>query len=252
MHSSYVLLANTDSITEAAPAFVFFGPAHIASLLIVFVLPILMSVAIRRSKKESVRKIVCWPLAVVMLINEVTYEIHYYCTHDLSSYLDTALPLHLCDIAQVLVIIFMLRPNVKILEIVYFWGLAGTTNALITPDVTAGFPSLIFTFYFVAHGGIVIAVLVGCWGFKMRPTFKSMIRAFVIANLLGLVVMVINLLLDSNYMFLCRVPDGESPFFFAPWPWYLLVLELIGAILFVLLYLPYAIGDLIQKKSTSS
>jgi len=247
-----VLPANADSIADAAPPFVFFGTAHIAGLLIILGLPILMSVVIRRSKRESVRKAMCWPLAMVMLINEAVYEVHYYRTHDLWSFLETALPLHLCDIAQILVIFFMFRPSIRILEIIYFWGLAGTGNALLTPDLSVGFPSLAFTFYFVAHGGIVVSVLVGCWGFKMRPTFRSLIRAFVIANLYGLVVICVNLLLGSNYMFLCKAPIGESPFFFAPWPWYLLVLEVFAVVFFLILYLPYMIGDLFRSRQSKA
>ena len=40
---------------------------------------------------------------------------------------------------------------------------------------------------------------------------------------------VLNFLLGSNYMFLCRPPTGtESPFFFAGWPWYIPIIDLVA------------------------
>ena len=42
-------------------------------------------------------------------------------------------------------------------ELTYFWGLAGTLQAIVTPDLSAGFPQLEFFMFVVGHLGIVIA-----------------------------------------------------------------------------------------------
>ena len=63
-------------------------------------------------------------------------------------------------------------------------------------------------------------------------------RAFLYLNALAAGVALVNLLLDSNYMYLCEPPETASPFIFLPWPWYLLWLELVGFGFFALLYLP--------------
>jgi uncharacterized membrane protein YwaF len=58
------------------------------------------------------------------------------------------------------------------------------------------------------------------------------------------VVFVINTLIGSNYMFINRKPDTPSLIdLLPPWPYYLIYLELIGFVVFLLLYLPFIIKD---------
>ena len=44
-------------------------------------------------------------------------------------------------------------------------------------------------------------------------------------------------------MFLMEPPVTQSPFFFAPWPWYIPVLDAFALFLFVLLLLPFVIHN---------
>ena len=63
-------------------------------------------------------------------------------------------------------------------------------------------------------------------------------------NVYLLVVTGINLLIDSNYMFTLHKPPTASLFdVLGPWPIYLLAAEGIAAVVFLLLYLPFAIKD---------
>jgi len=69
---------------------------------------------------------------------------------------------------------------------------------------------------------------------------RGLFTAFVCLNLLALVVAPVNLLLGANSVYLSAPPGGTaSPFFFAPWPWYLLFLEFLGLLMFFLAYLPF-------------
>jgi hypothetical integral membrane protein (TIGR02206 family) len=80
---------------------------------------------------------------------------------------------------------------------------------------------------------------------KMRPTWKSLGRVMIWMNVYMLAVGGVNALLGSNYLFIARPPETASLIdLLGPWPWYLLSLEGIGLVLFLLLYLPFAIRDL--------
>ncbi|MDY6914129.1 MAG: hypothetical protein SVT52_06725 [Planctomycetota bacterium] len=57
-----------------------------------------------------------------------------------------------------------------------------------------------------------------------------------------------NVLLDANYMFLCRPPDAPSPFFFLPWPWYIVFLEGVGVVFVVLAYLPLPLSARLSRR----
>ncbi|MYD59632.1 MAG: TIGR02206 family membrane protein, partial [Gemmatimonadetes bacterium] len=134
-------------------------------------------------------------------------------------------------------------------EIVYFWGLVGATNAVVTPQLEFGYPQYRFFQYFIAHGGIVAAALFATWGLGMRPTGRSVLRVFVLLNLLAIVLIGVNLMLESNYMFLCQPPTTKSPFFFLPWPWYLLFLDGVALVLFYVLFILFAKRKLYASNS---
>jgi hypothetical integral membrane protein (TIGR02206 family) len=50
----------------------------------------------------------------------------------------------------------------------------------------------------------------------------------------------INAVLGSNYLFIAHKPDAQTLLdVLGPWPWYILSMEVIGLVVFVLLYLPF-------------
>jgi hypothetical integral membrane protein (TIGR02206 family) len=58
----------------------------------------------------------------------------------------------------------------------------------------------------------------------------------------------VNWLIGSNYMFIAHPPETASLIdVLGPWPWYLLSLEGIAVVVFLLLYLPYLFIDLRRK-----
>lgn len=59
----------------------------------------------------------------------------------------------------------------------------------------------------------------------------------------------INKLLRSNYLFIAHKPETASLIdILGPWPWYILVLEGIGLVLFTLLYVPFALSDFSRRR----
>jgi hypothetical integral membrane protein (TIGR02206 family) len=73
-----------------------------------------------------------------------------------------------------------------------------------------------------------------------RPTFQSLLRVLVWGNVYMAAVGVVNALLGSNYLFIAHKPDTPSLIdLMPPWPWYILVIELMAVVLVTLLYLPF-------------
>jgi hypothetical integral membrane protein (TIGR02206 family) len=142
----------------------------------------------------------------------------------------------------------LLRPNCYVFEVTYYWGLAGTVQALLTPNLQNDFPTYWFFVYFITHGGIVVGVLFATLALKMRPGKGSILRVFVITNLYMVVTAGANWLLGANYMFLSAPPRGASPFFFFPWPWYIVFLELVAVVFITLLYLPFFLSDRLHSR----
>jgi hypothetical integral membrane protein (TIGR02206 family) len=165
---------------------------------------------------------------------------------------EDSLPLELCNLVLFACIISLFRPNRLTSEIAYFWGLGGVLQATLTPDLSANFPSWDFMLFFWGHGATLVAIIFLLSGQKFRPGKKSIMRMMIALNCYALIVGVIDAAAGWNYGYLCRKPGGASLYdFLGPWPWYLLSLEAVALLLFLVFDLPWAIGRSIIKKSQS-
>ncbi|MGE0479760.1 MAG: TIGR02206 family membrane protein [Phycisphaerae bacterium] len=177
-----------------------------------------------------------------------------------------SLPLHLCDIASVLCMILLIAtarllsrgafgrvsdrtyadvppagfPQ-RLYETAYFWCLAGSVQALLTPELHFGFPRWEYLEFFVGHGAQVAAVLGLTLGLRVRPQRGSVWRTWMLTVALGVAMLPINALLGSNYMYVCGAPERSSLIdYLGPWPWSLAGLAAIGAVLLSACYAPFA------------
>lgn len=230
--------------------FQFLGISHIVVLVLTIALPIALSVLVRRADSAVVTNAVCYLLGATLIVNEVGHWVYRAAmVQSFSVFLQRYLPLHICGVVAFIVAFALLRRNQTLYEVSYFWGLVGTLNAIITPQLWVDFPSYRFFQYFIAHDGIVVSVLFATWGLRMRPTFKGLLRSFLLVNLYVVAIAGVNLLLKSNYMFICEPPHTKSPFFFAPWPWYIPILDGVAFVFFCVVYSPFLIGDWLQSLS---
>ncbi len=122
------------------------------------------------------------------------------------------------------------------MELAYYWGLAGSTMALLTPDL--GVPALSYPglYFFLAHGGVVIMniVLVGGRLAKLSP--GSNWRALLWLNVYAIAVGIFDTAFKTNYFYLCEKPAGASLLdYMGPWPVYILSCEVFGVAVFYLL-----------------
>ncbi|GAK52247.1 conserved hypothetical integral membrane protein [Candidatus Moduliflexus flocculans] len=155
------------------------------------------------------------------------------------------LPLHLCSALVWTSAIMLLTRSYRLYEFIYFLGIGGATQALLTPDAGIyGFPHYRWFQTFLAHILIVSSVVYMTAVERYRPTWKSLKRAIIALNIYAAFVGVVNALLGSNYLFIARKPDIPTLLDqLAPWPWYILELEVLALIVFVLLYVPFAFYD---------
>lgn len=150
------------------------------------------------------------------------------------------LPLALCDMAVLVAAAACWSESPLLVEITWFWGIAGTLQGLLTPDLDVGFPHLVFWQYVVGHGGIVLAavLLVGAMG--IHPRRRAGPRVLAITVLYTAVVGAIDGLFDANYMFL-RQPPPEWTLLrvLGPWPWYTLSALGVAIVLVTILDAPF-------------
>ena len=163
------------------------------------------------------------------------------------------LPLFPCDVAAFAAALALWRRSPIMVEITYFWGIAGTLNGVVSPDIGDHFPSFPFFQYFIQHGAIPAAALFLVLGLKIYPRRWAALRMLGLAALLVVVDAIANLLTNGNYLFLRSVPPGLNLLdLFGPWPWYIAGGACLAALFFGLLELPFRISDRARARSRTS
>ncbi|MBI3195282.1 MAG: TIGR02206 family membrane protein, partial [Ignavibacteriae bacterium] len=69
------------------------------------------------------------------------------------------IPLQLCDVTLWLTVVSVLCKNKFAFELAFYWGLGGTTMALLTPDLGFQLPSYPALQFFLSHGMVLIIIL---------------------------------------------------------------------------------------------
>ena len=160
------------------------------------------------------------------------------------------LPLHLCRFANLLIPFVMVKRNYFVFEILYFWGLSGMLQNMITPDIVEDFPHFHYFRYFAGHHLLVVAVIYAVVVYNLKPTLNSLKKAFIALNVFLVIAFFANLALDANYFWIMgKPPAGSLLDFMGPWPWYILTGEFVALGHFILAYLLYLLIDKINARS---
>ena len=220
-----------------------FGTPHLVTMALTLALPLLLATIARRAATDAVAVTIGKVLAIALLVNEVTHWVYRIEQLGFFGFVQNHMPLHACGISVLITAVTLLTRNQRAYEIAYFWGLVAASNAVITPSAhELAFPGYRFFQYFIAHSGIVAGVLFATFGLGMRPTLGGLFRAFAYLNAYAALIAGINLLLGSNYMYLSKPPTGTAtPFFFAPWPWYIAAIEVFALGMFFVVLSPFLV-----------
>jgi len=219
-----------------------FGPGHLIALAVI-VLTNLSFIWLRKSTDQKLKDRVRYTIAALLVISEGSWHIWNIAIGEWT--IQTHLPFHLCSVLVWTSLIMLLTKNYYIYEFAYFLGIAGASQALLTPEAGIyGFPHYRVFQTMVAHGSIVTAAIFMTVVEGYRPHWSSLKRVFLWTNIYMLVVTGINVFIGSNYLYTLHKPDSASLMdLLGPWPWYLLAVEMVALVFCCLLYLPFAIKD---------
>lgn len=235
---------------DSAPEFHAYGLSHLVVILLTVALPFILALIVRRTKSPRLERSIRLTISALLLINYVAYV--FVARNFGVDRWYKLVPLQLCDWAMIVIIVALWTGSRRWLEVAYFWGIGGTLQALITPNLQFGFPDLRFVSFFVAHSGIIIGIvfLMLIYGFRPRPI--GILRTFAWTEVYFVVAFTVDLLTGENYGFLLHKPEAASLLNFlsdsrVP---YLIEFHVLAFVFFTLLYAPFAIVDLVRKGET--
>lgn len=231
------------------PEFRAWSASHLTVIFLTIGLPFLLALIVHRTKSRFLERSIRFAISALLLINYVAYLIVARDFGVTTWY--RMLPLQLCDWAMAVIIVALWTGNRRWLEVAYFWGIGGTLQAIITPNLRYGFPDLRFISFFVAHSGIIIGIVFLMLIYGFRPSAIGVLRTFVWTEIYFIVAFSVDLLTGENYGFLLHKPEAGSLLnsLSDSRPLYLLEFHGLAFLFFCALYAPFAIVDLAKGKS---
>ncbi len=149
------------------------------------------------------------------------------------------LPLHFCSIMMVISFIALWWQQRWACAFTYFSVLSASIQALITPALVKGFPSIAFFIFFLSHGLLFVAALTIPIVLGWRARGTDIVRSVLLGDVYLLCIIPVNIWLGTNYGFTQHGPEeGSILDYLGPAPWYYLWLQIPALLLFCLMYLP--------------
>ncbi len=221
---------------------------QIASIIFVIAAPTLVWWFDRRPHTAHLTRICERGLAVTLILSYLAELTAKYL--DGAFTLDNALPMHLCDWASFAVTAALWWRWRAAFDVAYFWGMAGTIQALFTPAIEAELHWFREFGFFFIHAAIVAGVLHLVLTARFRPEWpRSIIRVVIASEIYLATALAVNALTGANYGFLSHRPSTRSLLdFFSDDRWlYVLQLNLAAFAFFAALYFPWLLLDLARR-----
>lgn len=233
----------------APPSFELFSVSHLFVLALTLLLPAL-TISWVKWKPASARavEVLYFLLLFLTKITALTLSIR-------EGFLpwQEMLPFHVCDIATLAALGalgFRWRPG---FVLAFYWGIAGTLQGVLTPDLPVGWPHPRFVLFFLSHSGLVAANLHLLFAGPWRLHFRDAAAAFLSLLIYAALMSAINFMLGTNYGYLCAKPRGASLLdHLGPWPWYIGSLMLICVLFFLAVHLLAAFGGKFNRAANLS
>src|SRR6188472_1860358 len=207
-----------DPAMNDAPEFQPYGLPHLTVIFITIVLPFALAAVVRCTKSQRIERLIIAALSAVLVLNYLAYLI-FIRSQGVVDWRQM-LPMQMCDWGIVVVIVAMWSGHQRWFEVAYFWGIGGTLQAVLTPNLRFGFPDWRFISFFASHCGIIVGVVFLMLTRHYRPYPMSVVRVWLWSEFYFVVTLAVDKLTGFNYGFLLHKPEAFSilSFLSDSWP----------------------------------
>ena len=213
-----------------------FGGVHLLWLAAFVLFCLVMTFCYRKASEKNQKKIRI-AFFVLLWLDEF-WKMYGLISH--GNYLFDYLPLHLCSINIFLITYHAFRPSRLLDNYLYTVGIPGAMAALLFPSWTS-LPAANFMHWhsFTVHILLAAYPLVLTLAGKIKPDYKMIPKCLGLLIAMAIPVYFINLLLDTNFMFLMLAEPGNPLYIFETmWGSHLLGFPVIIAGVLLVMHLP--------------
>lgn len=240
-------LDTVDTVPEGV-GFPFYGTIHILWLVAFVVLVALNCFWYAKMTEPSKKN---WKKVVALLL--VADEIFKVSMLVIGgNYTASYLPLHLCSINIFLIAVHAWKPSETLNSFLYTICIPGALAALLFPSWSK-LPVMNFMHIhsFTVHILLALYPLVLTICGEIKPRLKHVAKCMLLLIAIAAVIYGVNLLLDTNFMFLMSAEKDNPLYIFEQlWGSHLLGFPVIIAGILIVMYLPFEIIRIIRKSKT--
>jgi hypothetical integral membrane protein (TIGR02206 family) len=159
-------------------------------------------------------------------------------------------PIQICDLVALAVPLALLTRWRPLRAVLYFWGLALSSQGVLTPDLREGPARLWFWAFWLLHGAIIGTALYDIAGRRYRPAWKDFRYAYLGSWAYFLLVLPFDLAFGYNYGYVGRSrPDQPSLIdVLGPWPQRLVAIIVLVSLAMLVLLLPWEIERIWSRR----
>lgn len=210
-------------------SFKLFGTAHIVT---VFMMSLLLVVIYKKFKDKTYYKYV---LIISLLVLDIGFRLWagFYETPNYVSMFSV----HISSAAVILSVWCLVKFNQRVFDVLFYWGLLFVPQAIITPGIVKyGFPHMRFFHIFLIHFLVINTIVYLLLVEKRRLSRHHFIYVLITTHLYSGFVWLVNNHFGTNYMFINRASNFPSLLnYLGPYPHYLISLDIIMIVLFLIL-----------------
>lgn len=137
------------------------------------------------------------------------------------------LPLHLCRISFFISMVVLLTRKQWMYEWVLFLAIPSGIHSMLTPEMTKGISTWFYFDYYFVHAGLILVPLYLTIVMGMKSRADAWWKTILRLQIPVAIILPLNFLLESNYIYLRHKPLVDNPFLIGEWPIYIVFLELI-------------------------
>ena len=186
--------------------------------------------------KKQYNIYITYIMGITLFMSSIISPLRTYFAGNFSIAVD--LPFHLCGISAFICSIMpFLKKKQRLFDFVFYTGIIGGIMGILTPQMSDydGSFYVYFVFY-MRHILIFTMPIYMLRNLGLSLTKKSIVRTFVILNLLLAFIMPFNFIVGGNYMYLAEPPQVNNPLIIGEWPYYVIWFEVFVILLLLLLY----------------